>query len=370
MLIESSGFVFVVCQVGSEPALKKELKREHPELKFAFSRPGFVTFKSESPLPPEFHLRSVFARAYGLSLFKLGAKAGGLQEKAQKVFEWAESLAAGDLRPNLHIFERDRYAPSDEPLGYVEGEWKVNAVQAIEAEALKRKSRVQFKINSKAAEQERVIDLIVVEPDEWWIGVHDQGVPHNPYPGGNPEILLHPDAPSRAYIKLEEAILWSGVPIRPGDTAVEVGSAPGGASFALLKRGLNVVGIDPGEMDPRVLRSKQFRHIQNIVANIPREELPASIEWLLLDMNVTPSVSLFAVDRLATRMKGSLLGLLLTVKLNQWKLADEIPAMLEHIRVMGMSRVKATQLSSNRQEIFIFGLTRKGVARPRTGFSE
>ena len=30
---------------------------------------------------------------------------------------------------------------------------------------------------------------------------------------------------------------WSGVALKGGDTAVEIGSAPGGASYALLKRG-------------------------------------------------------------------------------------------------------------------------------------
>jgi hypothetical protein len=80
-------------------------------------------------------------------------------------------------------------------------------------------------------------------------------------------------------------------------------------------------------------------------------------------MNVEPRISLYAVDRLGSRMKDSLLGVILTVKLNQWKFADEIPHMIEHIKAMGMSRVRVAQLSFNRQEIVIYGLTRKGAAR-------
>ena len=43
-------FVFVAVQPGAERALKSEIAREHPELKFAYSRPGFVTFRSSEDL--------------------------------------------------------------------------------------------------------------------------------------------------------------------------------------------------------------------------------------------------------------------------------------------------------------------------------
>ena len=69
------------------------------------------------------------------------------------------------------------------------------------------------------------------------------------------------------------------------------------------------------------------------------------------------------LDRLASRMKGSLLGLMLTVKLNEWSFADEIPDWVENVRAMGMAKVRATQLAGNRQEIVIYGLTRKGRDR-------
>jgi 23S rRNA (cytidine2498-2'-O)-methyltransferase len=156
---------------------------------------------------------------------------------------------------------------------------------------------------------------------------------------------------------------WAGNPFRQGDTAVEIGSAPGGASFALLEQGLNVVGIDPGEMAQVVFNHPKFKHFKKPVAMIPREELPESIEWILLDMNVEPRISLFAVDRLVTRTQSTLLGVFLTVKLNKWKIASEIPSMLEHVRAMGFVRVKAAQLSHHKQEIAIFGLTRLGVRR-------
>src|SRR6186997_3062423 len=41
----SPSFIFATCQVGAEPALKTELARVWPDFKFAYSRPGFLTFK-------------------------------------------------------------------------------------------------------------------------------------------------------------------------------------------------------------------------------------------------------------------------------------------------------------------------------------
>ena len=69
----SARFLFVIAQPGSERPLKNEIAREHPELKFAFSRPAFVTFRlPDEPPRRGFVLRSVFARTWGYSLGKVG----------------------------------------------------------------------------------------------------------------------------------------------------------------------------------------------------------------------------------------------------------------------------------------------------------
>lgn len=352
-----SPFLFTCCQIGAEAALKKELAREHPDLRFAYSRPGFVTFKRAdgASVDPDFELRSVFARVHGISC---GKSAGD----PMPILEFAKALPTEGKPLKLHLWERDQHFPGDEPLGFVAGEWTRNASRAL-LEAATQDGFIKFDAASAPRVGEIVLDVICVEAGEWWYGYHRHSAPHSPWAGGRPPISMPPDAPSRAYVKLEEAIHWSQAPLKSGDIAVEIGSAPGGASFALIERGLRVIGIDPGEMDARVLASPDFKQIRRPVAQVPREELPEIVNWLLLDMNVEPRVSLFAVDRLAHRLSDTLLGVFLTVKLNQWKIADQIPSMLEHVQVMGMARVRATQLPSNRQEILIYGLTRMGMAR-------
>jgi 23S rRNA (cytidine2498-2'-O)-methyltransferase len=348
-----SSFLFTICQVGAEKALKSELGRLKPELKLAFSRPGFITFKSNEPLKPELELQSVFARAYGLSAGRWDEPSVDLLVAAGRDF-----AAKCGMKPRLHLWERDHHAPGEEPKGYVRG--------LQEKEILQRLGEPSpFAVDPVAQNGDWVFDVVLVEERQWWWGFHRHHRLHSRFPGGRPPVTLPEEAPSRAYLKLEEAIAHFEIPIRAGDTAVEVGSAPGGASFALVRRGVQVVGIDPAEMDPlfRRFRREQFIHLKRGVSAITRQDLPVSVQWLLLDMNVAPRTALKSILHLLPELHDSLLGCCFTIKLNEWSYADEIPGLLEDIRKLGFARVRATQLPSNAREFCVHALTRKGVAR-------
>ena len=355
-----SEFLFTACQVGAEKVLKEEFLKIQPDFKFSFSRPGFVTFKnSKGTVPLDFKLQSVFARVYGTSFGVMTA------QDLTPFLKVIRSLREQDsrLRFRLQCWERDQHLPGDEPLGYQRGEL-LGGIEAQLIEFLKREEKsLDLERSGEPQDGECVLQVIAVDPGRFALGAYLQSAHHSPYPGGRIPLNLPQAAPSRAYLKLEEVISWFHIPVRRGDLAVEVGSAPGGASFALLQRGLDVVGIDPGVMDAGVLAHPRFKHLATSVNRVPRESLPESIQWLLLDMNVDPSISLFAVDRLASRMKDTLLGVIFTVKMNDWKFAREIPHMIAHVEAMGMVRVKAAQLSLHRREIVIYGLSRKGKAR-------
>src|SRR5512145_17077 len=96
-------FLFAVTQPGAERPLKNEIAREHPELRFAFSRPGFVTFRLPD-VPPrnEFVLRSVFARTWGYSFGKVtGADDAKLARETWRAV--AEQRIEQPLR-HLHLY--------------------------------------------------------------------------------------------------------------------------------------------------------------------------------------------------------------------------------------------------------------------------
>ncbi len=103
----SATFVFVTCQVGAEAALKHEVAREWPKLRFAFSRPGFLTFKvpSNAKLPDDWDARLAFARAAGLCLGK--ATDATVAERVQTVWK----LIGNRPTAQINVWPRDRSSP-------------------------------------------------------------------------------------------------------------------------------------------------------------------------------------------------------------------------------------------------------------------
>jgi 23S rRNA (cytidine2498-2'-O)-methyltransferase len=163
---------------------------------------------------------------------------------------------------------------------------------------------------------------------------------------------LPTEAVSRAYLKMAEALAWSRMPTKQGEQWAEIGSAPGGASQALLKEGVNVIGIDPAEMDPAVIANPNFTHWKKRGADVRRREF-RGVKYLAADINVAPNYTLDTVENIVTHPEVNIRGLLLTLKLLEWKLADELPAYLDRIRGWGYRTVRARQLSHNRQELCV-----------------
>lgn len=272
-------FLFTTCQVGAEAPLKAEIARLWPEFKFAYSRPGFVTFKLPAgfEFKKEFQLGSVFASRWGFSLGQ------NLQEAAAITF-----VSQGKL------------------------------------------------------------DIINVDEKEIWYGMHYTGQLQRQ----DPKIELPPEAPSRAYLKIEEALIWSRLPVLDGQTAIELGCAPGGASYALLKRGMNVIGVDPGDVDPIVLADPKFKHLRMQSQQVPDAELKG-VDWLVSDMNVPPEEVIKIFEKLKRKIGARLQGGILTLKLNDWAMAEKIPGYLEELRAMKFKKVEAAHLSQNRQEVTV-----------------
>ena len=155
---------------------------------------------------------------------------------------------------------------------------------------------------------------------------------------------------------MEEALRWSQLPISKGARCAEIGSAPGGASQALLAHGVEVLGIDPAQMDPAVSRDPRFRHIRRRAKEVPRREF-RKIRWLTADLNVAPKYTLDAVEAIVTYPEVNVRGLLLTLKLPEWALAQHVPEYLDRVRGWGYNIVRARQLQHNRREFCVAALS-------------
>jgi 23S rRNA (cytidine2498-2'-O)-methyltransferase len=383
MADSAAQFVFMTCRPGAETSLKREVARRQPSWRLAFSRPGFLTFKNagEPSLDPRglAEMRWTFAHAHGISL---GVVTGPLlNEVVQQL--WAR-VAASELShlfhelADVHVWQPSLTSVSE----VVKGDdaqmppfatplaREVEQVIRAAAPATCSKLRHRAKRPTKSSAPNRrpttrdalVLDVFLLTPGEWWIGFHRATTISERWPGGFIAAPLPSHAVSRAYAKLEEAIRWSGLPIVAGDECVEIGCAPGGASQALLDRGCFVTGIDPADVDPVLLEHSRFRHLKKRGADVRRHEF-LGVRWLIADMNIAPQATLAEVEPIVTHPGVTIRGLVLTLKLSDWDLSDQLDEFASRVRGWGFRDVRLRQLTTGGQEVCLVALRRKALRR-------
>jgi len=202
--------------------------------------------------------------------------------------------------------------------------------------------------------------LIWIDDLHVFLGKHENLSHLDGSPGNIPKLVLPDQSPSRAYLKIAEAVHRYKPEQHKGLQALEVGCAPGGATSAMLSWGFRVVGVDPKRVDMRIQGNPNFQLIQKMAIQVTEAELKAvNPEWVVMDMNIAP---LEALDELAhivnilRKNHGRTLLLrkgFLTLKLNDWKFADSIPLYLARIQEIGFKNLTVTQLVTNRQEFFV-----------------
>lgn len=97
--------------------------------------------------------------------------------------------------------------------------------------------------------------------------------------------------PSRAYLKLWEALTVLQSWPQPGELCVDLGSSPGGWTWALAKLGARVVSVDKAPLDPRAAPLAEFR--QESAFGIE----PFDADWLFCDVVCYPERLLALVRR-------------------------------------------------------------------------
>ncbi len=384
----ASQFIYLNCQRGAEPALKKEMAKRRPNYRFSFSRPGFLTFKApemeslEKRLALDVNaLRTVFARSCVHSLGHISKKDAPAADgsfdpelAAKLVWTLAEMEFASDSRSNeelrragkepsniarIQVYERDRCEISVrgfEP-GLTERNYEIHRAiyDAAPAEFRDKFGPNADRLDAPGDPGEVCLDVAVVEDDLYQVGFHRVTDVHSRYPGGLFPLALPTDAASRAFLKFEEGLRWADFPIGVGSRCVDIGASPGGGSQALLARGAEVLGVDPAEIDPRLLVNPNFTHLRGKINQLKRKLFRKS-RWFLTDMNVAPKYTLDALEEIVGREDIAARGLLFTLKFFDWNLADHIPEYLSRVKSWGFNHVKARQLQYNHQEIMVAAL--------------
>lgn len=331
-------FYFATCQTGAEKAVKAEVLAAHPELRFSFSRPGFVTFKELTDEGPALALDgAIFTRLWGEVIAQTRDPA-----------EVPAILAQIPEGAHLRRFDRDRFVPGDEPEGFSRDE------------GIRKIAGLPEPTTAVIRPGDRIYDLVWVDDFHLFLGRHIHTDKILTSSGNIPELSVPASSPSRAWLKIEEAILRFRPVVQPGWKALEIGCAPGGASTALLDRGFSVTGIDPQFMDERVL-ARGFAHIRKPARFAMNVDLAnVNPDWIVMDMSIPPADAIHElahVIRVIRELHGKKLAIrrgFLTIKLNDWKYAAQIPQYLKQLEKIGFMDLSAVQLANNRQEFFVY----------------
>jgi 23S rRNA (cytidine2498-2'-O)-methyltransferase len=104
----------------------------------------------------------------------------------------------------------------------------------------------------------------------------------------NGEVVFEEDhigPPSRAYLKLWEALTRMGEHPGPGDTCIDLGASPGGWTWVLATLGADVLAVDRAPLDPRVAAMPGVRSRAADAFAVR----PEAADWLVCDVIAYPA---------------------------------------------------------------------------------
>jgi 23S rRNA (cytidine2498-2'-O)-methyltransferase len=334
----SGDFLLATCQGGAEAALAARQAVAVPGLARAAWRRGVVTFRRQPGAGPLSHAERsglVFARTLVHSLGQVtGPDVGSL---VRALHELAGPQRWGDI----HVWPR-------EPR--VEGDPATLRAAIVAGLDVDRRGSLPA-AGLPTPPGALVLDCAIDGPDRWWVGWHVADTPSGTWPGGIYPQGLPAGKVSRAWLKLDEAIATFALDLAPGERAVELGAAPGGACQRLLEAGLIVTGVDPALVDDQVARHPQFEQWRMRARDVKLKGF-RGFDWVVADMNIDPTSTLEAIGRVVTAPGTFPRGIIATLKMPNWARAAELPAWLAQFSGWGYA-TRARQLSTGGREICV-----------------
>lgn len=180
------------------------------------------------------------------------------------------------------------------------------------------------------------------------------------YLSGIPRLRLPASAPSRSALKLEEA--WKVfIPeeqwldyLGGAKKAVDLGAAPGGWTWQLVRQGMLVTAVDNGPIDEELMASG---HVEHVRADGYLWRPHRAVDWMVCDIVDKPRRTAdMVVDWLSQRLcKYTVFNLKLPMKkrYDEWLTCRE--RMLEALDEAGIQvRLRARHLYHDREEITCF----------------
>ncbi len=110
----------------------------------------------------------------------------------------------------------------------------------------------------------------------------------SPFPRGIFEFIENKiDPPSRAYLKLQEALVRAHRWPQAGERCLDAGACPGGWTWVLTQLGAQVTAIDRSPLDERLMQNPLVTFIKHDAFTLKPEEI-GPVDWLFSDVICYP----------------------------------------------------------------------------------
>ncbi|MEX2365202.1 MAG: 23S rRNA (cytidine(2498)-2'-O)-methyltransferase RlmM, partial [Pseudohongiellaceae bacterium] len=203
------------------------------------------------------------------------------------------------------------------------------------------------------------LEILLVDFQTAIIGISAVGN-RSPFAGGIPRLRLLAAAPSRSAMKLDEA--WKVfLPqsrlleyLGGGCKAVDLGAAPGGWTWQLVRHGMLVTAVDNGPMQPELMASG---HVEHVRADGYLWRPRRAVDWMVCDIVDKPrrTATLVADWFVEGLCRYSIFNLKLPMKTRyeEWLACRSL--ILERLDRAGIpAMLRARQLYHDREEITCF----------------
>jgi 23S rRNA (cytidine2498-2'-O)-methyltransferase len=228
--------------------------------------------------------------------------------------------------------------------GPVEGDFRTDELRRELEEAL-----VEDGIQVGRAGMAQVLS-VCLSSDTILLGLNGAANALSDWPGGRVRLAKPKGQISRSEFKLEELFRTTGLQPPRGGLALDLGASPGGWTRILRGYGLDVVAVDPADLDQRLRGDTHIRHVR-ATASPFLAQTREQFDIIVNDMRMESAMSVGLMVRAAAHLKpGGLM--IMTLKLAS---RDAERVVRDAIARLGavVDVELARQLHHNRDEVTI-----------------
>ncbi|MEM7392838.1 MAG: SAM-dependent methyltransferase, partial [Verrucomicrobiota bacterium] len=268
----------LLCRTGFESVLAEELRNRIGPVEIV-SGQGWIALDASLDLPPLIFERQRILHAGWVSNDRLKPI------ETSTVREVFQGLST-DTGWVLHAY-------AEESTSKVFNPRRIVGIEKAMLRLLKAEARDRFDLQMRFAGHRcrQVLQLFLTENGLWHGAGPVDGL-SAPFPAGRMRMKMDRDAPSRSFLKMEEAFARMGECGQPGQRVLDLGAAPGGWTYAFLKRGCEVEAVDHGplKLTGSPPEGGSVKHIREDGLSYRPAQPP--LDWLVCDMLVSPGTAL------------------------------------------------------------------------------